>query len=796
MSDDSRHQHTADHERFRQTLAQRSQAIVELWTGLRLVRWSSLQVERLRNMVHDLGNSCTQHGLPALGEYARELERRLQLVTGDAPRPQEAIAGIMASVGRLTNQIDRVLAMDPAEMPTPVDRDAAPPLVYAADEDADDLALLASCVRAFGYRVKTFGDPGAMLSELARDAPVAIVMDIGFTGGNWQGIEAVSAIRATGRSRTPVVFLSARADVEARVRALRAGASAFLTKPVDLSDLFATLRLARTDSARESLRVLVIENDETGASQHAEVLNAAGMTASVLAQPMLALEAIPRFMPDVLLLDVRLVECTGEEMVRLVSDVPEHQTLPMVCLSDDPGQAGVSRGLDLGLHRFVSRQASAHELVAALRQCVLENERWIARLGHVSHLESNRGACSRERFLFRLDTAIAASRASEPSAALVYLALDQLAEAHASYGVNAVLDIQNSMEKSVSALLGDDDCWSVLGTSVIAVLLASRSNDSQREFMASLARESASSGFWHGGAPLQCTTSAVVLPLSPGSGSVSEVLAKVERAEREARKAGGNRYVLIEEAGSQPKLKPGELGAESTDSRLQADLLALHLQPIVNERRVQQHIFDVLVRRRDSAGNLLAASAFLPELDSIGLAHDLDRWVLATAVGYMTTVFHRAKGIELAVRLSAASLEDVTLLAHVRTMVSAIDKGPGNRLVFQIDEAWLGANEAPGIEVAVALRDLGCGVMLSNFGGTEHPRNTAWATWFDYAKLSPRRLADITAGKEARNAVERMIREAQVRGARIIACQIEDEETMSTLCRWGVRLFQGKLVRM
>ena len=796
MTDDSRHQHTQDHERFRASLAQRRQLIIELWTGLRLVRWSSLEVELLRNMVHELGNSCTEYGLPALGEYARELEHRLQEVTGEAPRPMEAMAGIMASVGRLTIQIDRVLAMDPAEMPTQAGRDAPLPIVYAADEDADDLALLASCLRASGYRVKTFSDPGAMIPQLARDSPVAIVMDIGFPDGRWRGIEAVSALRVTGRSRIPVVFLSARADVDARVRALRAGAAAFLTKPVDLNDLLASLRLACTDSAREPLRVLVIGDDESVASQHAEVLNAAGMMASVLAQPMLALQAIPRFRPDLLLLDVRLIECTGEEMVRLLSEVPEYQTLPMVCLSDDAGQIAVSRGFDLSAYRFLSRQASAHELVAALRQCVLENERWLARLGRVTHLEAGRSACSRESFLFRLDTAIAASRAREPSVALVYLALDQLAEVHTRYGIDAVLDVQHSMEKSVSVLLGDEGCWSVLGTSVIAVLLASSSGDRQREFLAALAQEVASSGFWHGGAPLQCTTSAVLLPLSPESGSVIEVLARVEQAKREARGAGGNKYLVIEEAGSRRQLQPGEPGAESTDNRLQADRLALHLQPIVDEHRVQQHLFDVLVRRRDSAGRLLAASAFLPELDSIGLAHQLDRWVMATAVEYLTTVLHRGKGIEMAVRLSATSLEDVTLLDHIRTIVSAIPKGSGNRLVFQIEEAWLALNESAGIEVAVALRDLDCGVMLWNFGGTEHPRNAAWASWVDYAKLSPRRLADITAGMEARNAVERMIREAQVRGARIIACQIEDEETMSTLCRWGVRLFQGKLVRM
>ena len=40
-----------------------------------------------------------------------------------------------------------------------------------------------------------------------------------------------------------------------------------------------------------------------------------------------------------------------------------------------------------------------------------------------------------------------------------------------------------------------------------------------------------------------------------------------------------------------------------------------------------------------------------------------------------------------------------------------------------------------------------------------------------------------------------MIREAAVRGALIIACQIESEQTLPTLHSWGVRLFEAKFER-
>ena len=49
---------------------------------------------------------------------------------------------------------------------------------------------------------------------------------------------------------------------------------------------------------------------------------------------------------------------------------------------------------------------------------------------------------------------------------------------------------------------------------------------------------------------------------------------------------------------------------------------------------------------------------------------------------------------------------------------------------------------------------------------------------------------------DERRAVEEMIREAAMRGTMNIACQIESEQTMSTLRSWGVRLFEAKFERL
>jgi DNA-binding response OmpR family regulator/EAL domain-containing protein (putative c-di-GMP-specific phosphodiesterase class I) len=787
---DPRQEFAELHHRFRSTLGLRRQLIVDQWNELRTVRWSIAGVDMLQVWVHQMAGSSASFGYPALGEYARELECRLAGVAGGAAHSMDAVAGIAASVERLRIHIDRVLAMEPSELPVPqtvsAAENASRSLIYVVDGDADVLELLASCLRTQGYRVKTYADPDAMLPDLAGEPPTTILMDVGFSGGRWKGTHAINSIRSNSRVQIPVVLISARTDIDARLLALRAGAAAYLTKPVDLRDLFATMHLACMEGANNPLRVLVVDDDATAGNDHAAVLRAAGMTVSVLTQPKLALQVLPGFRPDVALVDLHLPACSGNELVTILSDVPEYATLPVVCLSADASEMAQNRAFELGAHFFLTKSVSARELVEALRKCVLENERRSALLGRATHREAGRGAVSREAFLSRLDSAIGAPAAEGSSAALVYLALDQLAEVHGRYGVSGAMEVQHGLEKCVSAMVGDVDDWFVLGTTVIAMLLGPRPMDSHRDFLAGLERTIATNGFWIGRERLPCTASAVLLPLSPTNGSVNEVLARVEHAERAASRAGGNQYLVIE------RPPPQELDLQPTGRGLPIDQLALHLQPIVDEQGAEQHIYDVLVRLRDPSGALLPARMFLPELAAMGLAAQLDLWVMGAAVEHLATMPKVGRGIELAVRLSTTSLDSALLVPDVRAIISAISNCSGNRLVFQIDEEWLALHEVAGIELVVALHDLGCGAMLCNFGGTEHPLSKAWAGWFDYAKISQRRLENIVSEADERRAVEEMIRDAAIRGALIIACQIDSEQTMSTLRSWGVRLFESK----
>jgi len=116
--------------------------------------------------------------------------------------------------------------------------DNAAPLVNVVDDDAQVLRSLDRLLRSAGFQVRTFPSSSDFLAQNAVAQPGCLVLDLTMPGLN--GLELQECIG----DAYPVVFLSGNADVPASVKAMKAGAIDFLTKPVDREKLLAAVRIA------------------------------------------------------------------------------------------------------------------------------------------------------------------------------------------------------------------------------------------------------------------------------------------------------------------------------------------------------------------------------------------------------------------------------------------------------------------------------------------------------------------------------------------------------------------------
>ena len=122
--------------------------------------------------------------------------------------------------------------------------------ILVVDDEPAVRASLARVLDQAGYEVRLAADGRDALHQVALDPPDAVVLDVVMPG--LDGIEVTRSMRA-GHDRTPVLLLTARAEVSDRVRGLDAGADDYLTKPFALDELLARLRaLLRRHGADEA----------------------------------------------------------------------------------------------------------------------------------------------------------------------------------------------------------------------------------------------------------------------------------------------------------------------------------------------------------------------------------------------------------------------------------------------------------------------------------------------------------------------------------------------------------------
>jgi len=132
------------------------------------------------------------------------------------------------------------------------------PVVHVVDDDAGMRKALSTLLRAAGHDVRTYASAKDFLLARPGEAPGCAVLDVRMPGQS--GLDLQQAI-ARDEAPLPVVFLTGHGDVPMSVRAVKAGAVDFLTKPVKRTALLAAVEAALVRDAerraeREELRIL------------------------------------------------------------------------------------------------------------------------------------------------------------------------------------------------------------------------------------------------------------------------------------------------------------------------------------------------------------------------------------------------------------------------------------------------------------------------------------------------------------------------------------------------------------
>src|SRR5215469_16307696 len=107
-------------------------------------------------------------------------------------------------------------------------------LVYVVDDDVSAREGVARLICSAGLTAKTFASGEAFLAVARSKIPGCLILDVNLPGLN--GLDLQQEI-AESDTEVPIIFLTGCADIPMTVRAVKAGAANFLTKPVDDEEL-------------------------------------------------------------------------------------------------------------------------------------------------------------------------------------------------------------------------------------------------------------------------------------------------------------------------------------------------------------------------------------------------------------------------------------------------------------------------------------------------------------------------------------------------------------------------------
>jgi FixJ family two-component response regulator len=123
--------------------------------------------------------------------------------------------------------------------------------VFLVDDDKGVLKALSRLLRTAGHEVRAFDRSRAFLDEHDPSVPGCVVLDLAIP--DLDGLQLQSLLAKDGSGRA-VIFLTGRGDIPTSVRAMKAGAVDFLTKPVKAGELLSAISRAmeRDDGVRRA----------------------------------------------------------------------------------------------------------------------------------------------------------------------------------------------------------------------------------------------------------------------------------------------------------------------------------------------------------------------------------------------------------------------------------------------------------------------------------------------------------------------------------------------------------------
>ena len=525
------------------------------WVALQADPDNTEGTRALLRAVHTLNGSAASFGFKEVSTAAGELESELKTVVEkgclardilDLPvamqieKMRSACSGTSGKGEEGAHDI-KVLNEDAKRRPLDEggQNNLQRKIIFLVEDDPTVLESLSLQISHFGYKVKSFSNLAPLREALQQTEPSAIIMDMVFPEGNLAGAETMTSIQAGRETKIPVVFISVRNDFDARLEAVRAGADGYFLKPVSVGPLIDKLDAITRKEVVAPYRILIIDDDVDLASFYSLILQEAGMATFVVNNPREALAAIIKFNPDLILMDMYMPECSGQELAKIIRAMDTYVSIPIVYLSAETDLKKQMSAMRMGGDDFLTKPIQAGHLISSV---YMRAERMRVIRSYTDR-DSLTSLLNHTKTREQLDIAMDRARRYGGSLSFAMIDIDNFKEVNDVYGHPAGDRVIMSLARLLQQHLRKTDVVGRYGGEEFAVILNDTSASSAAKVLDAIRLSFSRIKNEADGREFSATLSCGIAAFS-GHGDAALITSAADKALYEAKRGGRNRIVL------------------------------------------------------------------------------------------------------------------------------------------------------------------------------------------------------------------------------------------------------------
>lgn len=416
-------------------------------------------------------------------------------------------------------------------------------------------------------------------------------------------------------------------------------------------------------------------------------------------------------------------------------------------------------------------------------------------LNRLSQRESLTGLYNRQYFMKLLREELARATAGESRAALLLLEIDDFAGVRERIGFvdadQVLADVARVMEEQV----GTDEALARIEGANYALLSTNGDADACRRFAGQLQEAVAGRILEIGQNSISVTLSVGIAVIDGGIDDPNEIHTRAERALGRAVEAGPGGLEVY-----QPKA--GEMTQKEIDQRWQAEIeavveqgrLRLLYQPVVSLHGDHVPRYSVVVDAFDAEHERIDTAQMFAAAGRLGLTPKLDRHVLLAAMRQLVQARSAGNETVFFLPLSDSVFDDTSLLRWIRDTAQKLELEPSS-LVFEVDAEVAAVQLKQASAFATAVRRLGCGMALRNFGRGNEPFQLLHHVQVDYLRIADPLVAGIGDDARGQETVKRITQQARKQGKTTLCPGVDDVTSLSVIWSLGSDLIQGDFLQ-